>query len=289
LSGSLLLPATVIPRLTPQVNIHYGNHPISCLVDTGASHSFFNLSFVQKLRLPFQREPLPSVLIGNSSRLNPIGTIQLKFKLSHKTYTHTFYIMENLPFSCVLGVDFIKSSRMIINIAQGTYHFANKSQHNFQFTNQETLMALQGLTPTQEDDVARLIKKFNTISTETLGCTNWFSCELKVEGPPIAQKPYKVSPFKSEVIKKHVNRMLQMGVIRPSDSEWASPVTLSKEGDEFRFCLDYRQLNKRCKSDPYPVPRIDSLLHRLGDACFISIFIDGEQDLISLDPVHFIH
>jgi hypothetical protein len=178
--------------------------------------------------------------------------------------------MENPPFSCVLGVDFIKSSRMIINIAQGTYHFANKSQHNFQFTNQETLMALQGLTPTQEDDVARLIKKFNTISTETLGCTNWFSCELKVEGPPIAQKPYKVSPFKSEVIKKHVNRMLQMGAIRPSDSEWASPVTLSKEGDEFRFCLDYRQLNKRCKSDPYPVPRIDSLLHRLGDACFIS-------------------
>jgi hypothetical protein len=61
-----------------------------------------------------------------------------------------------------------------------------------------------------------------------------------------------------------------LGVIRPSDSEWASPVALQKEKDDYRFGLDYRRLNKVTKSDPYVIPNIESLLHKLGDACFIS-------------------
>jgi len=64
--------------------------------------------------------------------------------------------------------------------------------------------------------------------------------------------------------------MLDWGIIRPSESEWISPVHLKKEGEEYRFTLDYRKINQKTKSNSYTVPRIDSLLTRLGDACFVS-------------------
>ena len=64
--------------------------------------------------------------------------------------------------------------------------------------------------------------------------------------------------------------MLDMGVIRPSTSEWSSPVNLVPERGDYRFTVDYRKLNSHTKSDPYTMPRIDALLHRLGEASFIS-------------------
>jgi len=95
-------------------------------------------------------------------------------------------------------------------------------------------------------------------------------CELVVNSEPIAQRAYRVPTYKRDVIKQHVDKMLKLGVIRPSISEWASPVNLVKEGDGYRFTIDNRKLNAATKSDPYCIPRIHTLLHRLGDARFIS-------------------
>jgi len=79
--------------------------------------------------------------------------------------------------------------------------------------------------------------------------------------------------------------MLALGIIRPSQSEWASPVTMQKQGSEFRFCLDYRILNNRTKSDPFPIPKIDTLLSKLGNAAFISkIDLKKGYWQIGMDP-----
>ena len=54
-------------------------------------------------------------------------------------------------------------------------------------------------------------------------------------------------------------------------SSWASPIVLVKKRDNsLRLCVDYRHLNVVCKSDAYPMPRVDELLHRLGKAEFIT-------------------
>ncbi|CAM5087647.1 unnamed protein product, partial [Natator depressus] len=88
---------------------------------------------------------------------------------------------------------------------------------------------------------------------------------------PIKVQPYRVSPQAKTAIEREIQDMLQMGVIRPSGSAWASPVVLVPKPDgERRFCVDYHKLNAVTRPDNYPMPRTDELLEKPGRAQFIS-------------------
>ena len=57
-----------------------------------------------------------------------------------------------------------------------------------------------------------------------------------------------------ESLKKDIADMIKMGVIRESDSPYASPVVVVKKKDNTnRVCLDYRKLNKLTVIDPEPM------------------------------------
>ena len=55
--------------------------------------------------------------------------------------------------------------------------------------------------------------------------------------------------------------LLERGVIRPSQSDYASPIVLvCKKSGALRLCVDYHRLNAKTRKDAYPLPRMDESL-----------------------------
>ncbi|CAM4584089.1 unnamed protein product [Lepidochelys kempii] len=86
-------------------------------------------------------------------------------------------------------------------------------------------------------------------------------------GAKVALRPCRVPAAKREEIKAEVKRKLELGVIEESHSQWSSPIVLVPKPDgTTRFCNNFSRLNERSKFDAYPIPRIDELVDRLGNA-----------------------
>uniref|UniRef100_A0A6G3MKE7 Retrovirus-related Pol polyprotein from transposon 176 (Trinotate prediction) n=1 Tax=Henneguya salminicola TaxID=69463 RepID=A0A6G3MKE7_HENSL len=77
-------------------------------------------------------------------------------------------------------------------------------------------------------------------------------------------KPFSLPFQKLSVIKEEINRLLGLGIIRRSESPFASPafVILKKNGTA-RLVVDYRKLNSNTISEAYPCPNINECCNEL--------------------------
>ena len=87
-------------------------------------------------------------------------------------------------------------------------------------------------------------------------------------------RPYRVpDKFKPEV-DQHIAELLEMGLIRPSDSPMASPIVcVAKRDCGVRLAVDYRYLNNYTVGDAYPMTIIDDVVRSVGHGSFISTFV----------------
>ena len=74
-----------------------------------------------------------------------------------------------------------------------------------------------------------------------------------------------MSPGKEIKVRKHVDLMLQNGIINESNSPWSALVVMAwKKDGSWRFCINYQRLNSVTKKDAYPLPQIDDTLNAIG-------------------------
>ena len=70
---------------------------------------------------------------------------------------------------------------------------------------------------------------------------------------------------------EEVRKMLRLGIIEPSTSQYASPTVMVRKPDgSLRYCIDFRRLNSRTVFDAEPIPNPELVLSRLGKAKYIS-------------------
>ena len=88
---------------------------------------------------------------------------------------------------------------------------------------------------------------------------------------PIRCKPYPLPYAMREELRNEVDTMLEMRVVRPSTSPYASPIVMvKKKNGSNRMCVDFRKLNKITEVDPAPMTTADDLFQRLSSKKYLS-------------------
>lgn len=95
---------------------------------------------------------------------------------------------------------------------------------------------------------------------------------ITAECSPKKLSPYRIPIFLQKEVDHQICELLEQGLIKPSNSEWAHPVVCeAKKDGTVRLCGDFRHLNGFTIPDAYPMKIAKDLLYEIGQVNFITI------------------
>ena len=87
--------------------------------------------------------------------------------------------------------------------------------------------------------------------------------------PHIAKKPYTFTLKHYDWVKKKIDKLLEAGVVRESQSSWSAPIVFVPKCDGGkRLCVDFRALSKITRTYVCPMTRVEDIFAKLGKAKF---------------------
>ena len=88
------------------------------------------------------------------------------------------------------------------------------------------------------------------------------SLHIDPTAKPFRQRKRRMAPDRAEAAKEEVEKLLAAGFIREVRyPAWLANVVLVKKASgRWRMCVDFKDLNKACPKDSYPLPSIDDLV-----------------------------
>ncbi|KRY80520.1 Retrovirus-related Pol polyprotein from transposon 17.6, partial [Trichinella pseudospiralis] len=119
------------------------------------------------------------------------------------------------------------------------------------------------------DHNLKILKKYPSLTScfrTSKPATHSIQHHILTHGPPVFARPRRLPPDRLERTRKEFDILLDLGIIRPSSSSWASPLYMvpKKQANTWRPCGDYRRLNNVTKLDRYLIPNINDFVTQLG-------------------------
>ncbi|GJV67273.1 reverse transcriptase domain-containing protein [Tanacetum coccineum] len=95
--------------------------------------------------------------------------------------------------------------------------------------------------------------------------------------PPVRQKRRSQAADRNQAIQEEVEKLVDAGIMKEVyyHSWLFNPVMVKKHDDSWRMCVNFKDLNKACPKDGYPLPEIDWNVESLCEfpfKCFLDAY-----------------
>ena len=260
----------------PVVDLQVGGLSIGALVDTGASCTLLRLDIFHTLADRAHRHRLladaPALRGVSGASLDVRGSTEIKIQGVAKPIRVT--VLGDLPCKMVLGEDALQDGQGIIDFGRNVLRWHRREWPMRRIEHAFEASLGQVLPETGDEQINRLIQKnadlFSAKGEPNGFCSN-SPIHIKTNHPPISQAAYRTPLSKRKLVEEAIADMLTENVIRPSESAWASPITLVPKRDgSTRFCVDYCKLNSVTIRDQYPLPQIQDIFDQVGGSTIFS-------------------
>ena len=252
------------------------------LVDTGAE-----VSIVPPKPGETSMPDTPLLRAANGTTIKTYGKRTLTLRVDGRLFTWSFVVAQ--VDKHILGTDFLRAHNLLVDVqGRRLVDATNFSSLMLKHTNAHSLRISLVTTQTPCTQVLSEFPELMvpTFSTETV--KHQVEHHIETTGNPVHATARRLSPEKLKIAKEEFDKMLDMGIIRRSDSPWSSPLHLvPKATGGWRPCGDYRRLNSATTPDRYPIPHIlDFSANLAGTQVYSKIDLIRGYHQVPMHPKH---
>lgn len=267
------------------------------MLDSGSQLNVVSKNMLTFLEYKSVRSP-PAIssIQGAQGIRSPIDMwIELKILLPNGTETVMIAaVVEALPTSIILGQPFLRASGSqvdsriaVLTTAEGPIQLHERKKlpgipkvNTVQLQEEEIDFGQSNLTPEQKKTLAQLLQSYpSVLGGKRTGKAKHVEHRIILNTKfPISDRPRQATPEQNKEAEEQIHKMLEGVIIRPSNSPYSSEVVFARKKDadgnftSWRFCVDYRNINKHTVKDAYPIPRITDLLRSIrGSRFFVAL------------------
>lgn len=251
------------------------------LIDTGADISL--LPADPKIRAKPSQFKLYA---ANDTRINTYGESPRTLDLGLRRDICWNFCIADVPHA-IIGADLLTYYGLIIDLKSRCIVDPLTKISSRAWLKNVSICSVHTVDP--QSNCTRIIAEFPEITGSSnispLEKCNVYHHIITV-GPPVAERPRRLSPDKLKAAKAEFQLMVQAGICRPSSSPWASPMHMTPKKDgSWRVCGDYRRLNAITIPDKYPTTHLYDCSNELhGKKFFSSLDLHRAFNQIPLAP-----